>query len=281
MIHLFIAAFIDIRLLDIIDILLVAVLLFEVYNLLKGTVAINIFIGIIAIFLLWQLVSALQMELLSKILGAFFSVGFIALIVIFQPEIRRFLLALGTPALIRKKSRRFLFWRFSLKNETQLDIDTIIVACQRMADTHTGALIIITKRNELSQYIETGEIIDARISSPLIENIFYRNSPLHDGAIIITGSQIRAAGCVLPVSNNNELPKRLGLRHRAGIGITEYSDAIAIIISEQTGRIAYAREGRISLRVAPAQLKDFLESEFSQEEDINGNKDSKSEDHNS
>ncbi len=269
MIDLFITAFIDLRLLDIIDILLVAVLLFELYNLLKGTVAINIFIGILAIFLLWQFVSALQMELLSKILGAFFSVGFIALIVIFQPEIRRFLLALGTPAIIRKKSRRFLFWRFSLKNINLLDVDTIIVACQRLADTHTGALIIITKQNELSQYLETGEIIDAKVSSPLIENIFFKNSPLHDGAIIISGNQIRAAGCVLPVSNNNELPKRLGLRHRAGIGITEYSDSIAIIISEQTGRIAYAKEGKIKLRVPPAQLKDFLEAEFSQEDESN------------
>ncbi|MBU2651578.1 MAG: diadenylate cyclase CdaA [Bacteroidetes bacterium] len=265
MIQLFITAFIEIRLLDIIDILLVAILLFELYNLLKGTVAINIFIGILAIFLLWQLVSAFQMELLSKILGAFFSVGFIALIVIFQPEIRRFLLALGTPALIRKKNKRFLFWRFSINNGDQPDIDTIIVACQRMADAHTGALIVITRQNELKPYVDTGEVLDAKISVALLENLFYRNSPLHDGAVIITGNQIRAAGCVLPVSNNTELPKRLGLRHRAGVGITEYSDALSIIVSEQTGRIALANRGHITLRVAPAQIKDFLESELNME----------------
>ena len=262
--QLFITAFIDLRLLDIIDILLVAVLLFELYNLLKGTVAINIFIGILAIFFIWQIVSALQMELLSKVLGVFFSVGFIAMIVIFQPEIRRFLLALGTQTMGRKGRRRFLFWSFNIKNEVTLDVDTIIVACQRMADSKTGALIVVTKRNELRPYIETGEIIDAKISSSLLENLFYKNSPLHDGAIIITDNQIKAAGCVLPVSNNSEIPQRLGLRHRAGVGITEVSDCIAIIVSEQTGRLSYAKEGHLTTKVQPAQLKDFLEKEMGQ-----------------
>lgn len=259
---LFIHAFIDLRPLDIIDILLVAIILFELFNLLKGTVAINIFIGILALFLFWQIITALQMQLLSKILGAFFSVGFIALIVIFQPEIRRFLLALGRPAILSKKSRRFLFWKFHVKNETELDIDTLIVAIQRLADAKTGALIVITRRNELKQYSETGERLDSNITAPLLENIFFKNSPLHDGAIIITDNRIKAAGCVLPVSNNAELPRRLGLRHRAGVGITELSDAIAIIVSEQTGRIAYAKEGQLTLRVSPAKLKDFLENQF-------------------
>ncbi len=261
MIQLFITAFIEIRLLDIIDILLVAVLLFELYNLLKGTVAINIFIGILAIFLIWQIVSALQMELLSKMLGAFFSVGFIAMIVIFQPEIRRFLLALGTQTIGRKRKRRFLFWSFNVKNDVTLDIDTIIVACQRMADSKTGALIVVTKRNELRPYLETGEIIDAKISPLLLENLFFKNSPLHDGAIIVTDNQVKAAGCILPVSNNSNLPKRLGLRHRAGVGITEVSDCISIIVSEESGRISYAKEGKLNANVQPAQLKDFLEQE--------------------
>ncbi len=266
MIQLFITAFIDIRLLDIIDILLVAVLLFELYNLLKGTVAINIFIGILAIFVIWQIVSALQMELLSKMLGAFFSVGFIAMIVIFQPEIRRFLLALGTQTMGRKGRRRFMFWSFNVKSEISLNIDTVILACQRMADSKSGALLVITKRNELRPYLETGEIIDAKISSSLLENLFFKNSPLHDGAAIVTDNQVKAAGCILPVSNNSELPPRLGLRHRAGVGITEVSDCIAIIVSEQTGQLSYAKDGILTSKVKPAKLKDFLEEEVGQRE---------------
>ncbi len=266
MFELFINGFIGIRLLDIIDILLVAVLLFELHNLLKGTVAINIFIGIIAIFLIWQIVHALQMELLSKILGAFVSVGFIALIVIFQPEIRRFLFTLGTPSFIHKKNMRFLFWKFNIHSRVILVIDTILIACQRLADNNTGALIVITKKNKLKHYSETGITLDASISTHVIENIFYKNSPLHDGAIIITDNKIKAAGCILPLSNKPKLPSRLGLRHRAGIGITELSDAIAIIVSEQTGKIAYAKGGKLYQKVQPAQLKDFLENEFGQHE---------------
>lgn len=261
MLNLMITGFIDIRLLDIIDIFLVALLLFELYRLLRGTVAINIFFGIVAIFLIWKLVDAFKMELLSEILGAFISVGFIALIVIFQPEIRQFLLALGTPKFLKKRKGKFLFWTFNMQYEAELDIDKIIVACQRMAEARQGALIVITQRGELRQFIETGEIIDAQLSSHLIENIFYRNSPLHDGALIISNNKIKAAGCILPVSNNSELPPRLGLRHRAAVGITEQSDAVAIVISEQSGKISYCKEGN-RIAIQPAKLKDILEEEF-------------------
>ncbi len=267
MFQLFITAFIDIRWLDIIDVLLVAILLFELYNLLKGTVAINIFFGIVALFLFWQIVYALQMELLSKILGAFISVGFIALIVIFQPEIRRFLLALGRPAFIQKKNRRFLFWRINIKHNNVLDIDPIIVACQRMADNKIGALIVISKKNELEQYIDTGVTLDARISSILLETIFVKSGPLHDGAIIIRDNKVKAAGTILPVSNNASLSRRLGLRHRAGVGITEQSDAISIMVSEETGNIAYSVEGKLTQKVQPAALKDILEEEFGAKEE--------------
>ncbi len=260
MIELLITGFIGIRLLDIIDILLVAALLYVLYNLLKGTVAINIFFGIVAIFLIWRIVKALEMDLLSEILGAFISVGFIALIVIFQPEIRKFLLALGTPGFIRKKRKKFLFWNLNFQNP--IDIDQIILACQRMADSKEGALIVIAQRNELRQFIETGEIIDANISSQLIENIFYKNSPLHDGAMIIADNRIKAAGCILPVSSSPEIPKRMGLRHRAAIGITEQSDAIAIVISEQTGKLALSKEGEIFRSLQPAKLKTMLEEEL-------------------
>ncbi len=264
--ELLITGFLNVRWLDIIDILLVAFLLYALYNFLKGTVAINIFIGIVAIFLLWKVVTVLEMELLSDILGAFISVGFIALIVIFQPEIRKFLLAVGTPTYLKRKKGKFLFWNFSFGPENDLDIDTIIVACQRMSDSREGALIVISKTNELKQFIETGEVINATISSPLIENLFFKNTPLHDGAMIISNNKIVAAACILPVSNNSELPKRLGLRHRAAVGITEVSDAIAVTVSEQTGMISYSKSGEITMRVKPASLKDYLEAEF-------GNKD--------
>jgi uncharacterized protein (TIGR00159 family) len=261
MLNLFITGFIDIRLLDIIDILLVAVLLFELYRLLKGTVAINIFLGIIALFLIWKIVDALQMELLSQILGAFISVGFIALIIIFQPEIRQFLLALGTPNFLKKRKGKFLFWNFNMKYEVNLDIDTIILACQRMADTKEGALIVLAKKNELRHILESGERVDAPISAPLIENVFFKNSPLHDGAMIIGNNKIKAVGCILPVSNNTNLPPRLGLRHRAAIGITEQSDAVAIVVSEQNGKISFCKEGE-RIAVQPAKLKVMLEEEF-------------------
>ncbi len=261
MLNLLITGFIDIRLLDVIDILLVAVLLFELYRLLRGTVAINIFLGIVALFLIWKVVGALEMELLTQILGAFISVGFIALIIIFQPEIRQFLLALGTPNFLKKKKGKFLFWNFNMKYEVDLDIDTIILACQRMADAKEGALIVLAQKNELRNITESGEWIDAQISAPLIENLFFKNSPLHDGAMIIWNNKIKAAGCILPVSNNPNLPPRLGLRHRAAIGITEQSDAVAIVVSEQSGKLSYCKEGE-RVAVQPAKLKVLLEEEF-------------------
>ncbi len=167
---------------------------------LKGTVAINIFFGIVALFLIWKLVDAFQMELLSQILGAFISVGLVALIIIFQPEIRQFLLALGTPSFFNKYGKKFKFLNIIFKETFEFDIDPIIGACLHLSEQKTGALIIITRQNELLQYINTGQTIDSIISAPLIENIFFKNSPLHDGAMIITGNKIKAAGCIMPVT---------------------------------------------------------------------------------
>ncbi len=266
MTDLFITGFIQIRWIDIVDIFLVAVLLYELYKLLKGTVAINIFFGIVAVVLVWQVVNALQMELLSEILGAFISVGFIALIVIFQPEIRRFLLALGTTTFMRSKGRRFLFWRLNIQGLPGIDANAIVMACSRMAEMKQGALLILTRKNELKQYINTGEVMEARLSAPLLENIFYGQGPLHDGAVIINGNTIMAAGCILPVSGNTEIPKRLGLRHRAAVGITEVSDAIAIIVSEESGRISYSVGGKLISKVSVAELKSFLEAEFNEKQ---------------
>ena len=252
--------FIEIKFLDVLDIFLVAFLLYELYNLLKGTVAINIFFGIVAFYLLWKLVTALEMTLLSEIFGAFISVGFIALIVVFQPEIRKFLLMLGTPGFMRKKRRRFLFWRFELDNERDLDIDRVIMASKKMAEKKTGALIILANKSELQQFVETGEELNASISEDLITSVFLKNGPLHDGAMIIHNNKIKAARCILPVSDSQKIPAVLGLRHRAAVGITEQSDALAIIISEETGNLSFAFSGELKLNINSTELKNLVES---------------------
>lgn len=245
MVPLIISAFIELRLFDIIDILLVAGLLYGSYYLLRGTVAINIFIGIVAVFMIWKVVTALQMELLGDILGAFISVGFIALIIIFQPEIRQFLLALGTTGFIKRFHQRIRLPFFKPSDELQIEFDVIAKTCVSMARKNTGALIVITRQNGLYKATQTGVRIDAELSEALIENIFFKNTPLHDGAMIISQNRIKAAGCILPVTKKLDLPDRPGLRHRAGLGIAEQSDALAIVVSEETGKISIASYGKI------------------------------------
>ncbi len=231
---------------------------------LKGTVAINIFFGIVSLFLIWKLVDAFQMELLSQILGAFISVGLVALIIIFQPEIRQFLLALGTTTFFDRQGRRFKFLKIVFKERFEFEIDPIIVACQHMAEQKTGALIVITRQNELNQYVETGQKINASISSHLIENIFFKNSPLHDGAMIITKNKIVAAGCIMPVTKK-KITARIGLRHRAALGISEVSDSISIIVSEETGKIAYSVKGEMKFSVSAQRLQTMLIEELGME----------------
>lgn len=250
-----ITAFIEIKFLDMLDILFVAFLLYWLYNLLKGTVAINIFFGIVAFYFLWKLVTALEMRLLSEIFGAFISVGFIALIVVFQPEIRKFLLLLGTPGFMRKGRRRFLFWKFELNHDNDIEVDLVLSACERMSASRTGALIIIANKSELQQYVDTGEALNADISEALIESVFQKNSPLHDGAMIIHHNSIVAVRCILPVSENPTIPASLGLRHRAAVGLTEQSDAVAVIVSEENGNISYAYNGVLKLKPSLSSLK--------------------------
>lgn len=258
---LFITAFLDVKLADVIDVLLVAYLLYALYNLLKGTAAINIFVGIVSVFLIWRLVTALRMEMLSQILGAFISVGFIALIVVFQPEIRQFLLLVGTPRFMDKKRSRW-FSKLNLSKPTHLDVDSIVAACRKMSVSKTGALIILAKDNELRQFVETGQILDAQISDELLMNIFFKNSPLHDGAVIIIGNKIKAARSILPVSSSKNVSVGLGLRHRAAMGVTERTDAIAVVVSEETGEVSYVKKGVIIQNVNLSHLKNFLEKEF-------------------
>ena len=251
--------FIQIRIVDIIDVMLVALLLYGLYRLLKGTAAISIFVGIVAIFLIWQLVKALQMELLTTILGAFVSVGFIALIIIFQPEIRRFLFTIGAQTRNGEVKAFRIFRRRT--QQVVLDTDTICQACKSMSDIKQGALIVITRKNTLADIVLTGVTIDAEISKPLIENIFFKNSPLHDGAMIITDNKIAAARCILPVTNNTDLPGHYGLRHRAAIGISENNDCIVLVVSEETGNISLVKNGAITT-LQPLTMKSVLEHEI-------------------
>lgn len=252
----------QIRILDVLDILLVALILYELYNLLKGSVSINMFFAIVAMFLIWRITDALQMELLREILGAFFSVGIIALFIIFQPELRQFLLTLGKTGFIQGKRRRFLFWHFNEVSPYIVDIDKIVHACQKMSNVKQGALIIITRQHELNIIKETGQVLNADISVELLENIFFKNSPLHDGAVVISGNKIEAARCILPVSKSPNLTANIGLRHRAAAGITEQSDAIAIIVSEQTGKISFSENGELIRNIQPAALRDLLEEKL-------------------
>jgi uncharacterized protein (TIGR00159 family) len=247
---------------DLLDIFLVAVLLYQLYRLVQGTVAMNIFVGIVAIYFLWKIVEAMKMDVLSEILGKFIDVGIIALLIVFQPELRRFLLFIGTPEILERFSFLRKFFRTKKKIITA-DLQSIVKACKEMSETRTGALIILATGSDLSFYIKTGEQLDAKISPNTLESIFYKNSPLHDGAVIISNGKIRAARCVLPITEREDFPSHLGMRHRAAAGITETSDAIAIIVSEQTGEISLAKEGFIENALSPEKLKQRIEMEMS------------------
>ncbi len=253
--------FINFKILDIVDILLVAFLLFQLYKLLKGTVAIKIFVGIATIYLIWKLVEGLQMQLLSEILGQFIGVGVLAVIIVFQQELRKFLLFIGNNKVFSKEGLINFKWSNEEK-DVKLDINSIINACQNMKKNMTGVLIVLTKQDKLKNYVESGEFINAIISSSLLENIFFKNSPMHDGAVIISDNKIIASRCVLPVINNDSFPKHLGMRHRAAAGVTEDTDCIAIILSEERGEISIAKNGELKSNITIAELKNQLELEF-------------------
>ncbi|MEI6753502.1 MAG: diadenylate cyclase CdaA [Paludibacter sp.] len=250
---------------DIIDIFLVAILLYQTFQLLKRTGAANIFMGILTFIICWLLVSyVFKMELLGGIFDRVVSVGAFALIVLFQDEIRRFFSRLGSR---QRGSVFYALKRFfgNVSNEKEnLDFDLVqvVLACRNLSKTSTGALIILTRNNSLDFYAHSGEQINANINSRLIENIFFKNSPLHDGALIISNRKLKAAACILPVSKNQTIPKRMGLRHRAALGVTENTDAIAIVVSEETGHISYAHNGQLTVNLKPEQLEHFLSEEM-------------------
>jgi len=256
--------FLEISLLDIIDIVLVTILLFYLYKLLRGTVAINIFIGIVIIYLIWKLTDLLNMTVLSNLLGKFISVGFFALIVVFQQEIRKFLLLLGSTNITKNKGFSKFFNFLKNQNETIItDINVIINSCKKMAKSKTGAIIIIERENSLGFLKNTGDKNNIELTSQILETIFFKNSPLHDGAVIIKGNSIVASRIVLPVSDSDKIPKRLGLRHRAGIGITEKTDALAIVISEQRGKITFIKDGEFDEDISFQKLKSQIKKDLS------------------
>ena len=245
---------------DFIDILLVAFLLYYTYKLMKASGSINVFTGILVFILIWLVVSqVLEMKLLGSIFDKLVSVGVLALIVLFQDEIRRFLLTLGSHQLASALVR---FLTGNKKEKLQHDdIMPIVMACISMGKQKVGALIVMERNVPLDDVIRTGEIIDANINQRLIENIFFKNSPLHDGAMVISKKRIKAAGCILPVSHNLDIPKELGLRHRAAMGISQVSDALAIIVSEETGAISVAWRGQFYLRQSAEELESLLTKE--------------------
>ncbi len=230
-------------LIDIIDIILVAFLLYYVYKLVKGTVAINIFIGMVIIYLVFLLTEALQMQLLSKILGGFMSVGLIALIVVFQQEIRKFLLMIGSTNFGKNGNllKRINFLKTDTINTT--NIEHIISACTKMGSTKTGAIIVLERNNNLNFLVNTGDEMNITVTKAILESIFFKNSPLHDGAVIIANNIIKATRVILPVNNEKNIPERFGLRHRAAIGVSEKTDAIALVVSEETGKLSYIKNG--------------------------------------
>ena len=241
-----------------IDIALVAALLYQVYKLLKGSVAIKIFLGFLSIYLIYLLVRALRMELLSAILGQFMGVGVIAAIIIFAPEIRKFLLIVGRSSIFSDDNvwkDILFFWR--KKENSAFNISPIIDATKVLAGSNTGALIVISSTVELKFYAESGDILDAELSKRLLISIFNKYSPLHDGAVIIHKGRIKAARCILPVTER-EVPAQFGLRHRAGIGMSEATDALILVVSEETGQISMMKNGKVLHNLSFQEIREII-----------------------
>lgn len=245
--------------LDIIDIFMVAIILYQLYRLIRGTAAFSIFLGIFFVYLFWLVVKALNMELISAMVGQVMGVGVIALIIVFQQEIRRFLLAIGNRYMSRN---RFTFDRYfpsgAVDQTSNQIVEEIVHAVESMAQSRTGALIGIGRTSLLDIYSDGGELLNALVTDELLKTIFYKGSPLHDGAVLIQNGKILAARCPLPSTDRTALPARLGMRHRAGIGLTEQTDALVVIVSEERGRISVADAGNLKEDVTPNELRQLL-----------------------
>lgn len=248
---------------DAIDILLVALMLYYIYRLMKESRSLNVFIGIMVFVVLWLFVSQImEMRLLGSIMDKLVSVGVIGLVILFQDDIRKFLYSIGT-----NRRMRMLMRLFSSESNEKLagkkeEVTQIVLACLSMSRRKEGALIVVERAAPLDDIADTGEHIDATITQRLIENIFFKNSPMHDGAIVISKGRIKAAGCILPVSHSLDIPKELGLRHRAAMGISQESDAISVVVSEETGSITTAINGAFQQRLSAEKLESILTREL-------------------
>lgn len=244
---------------DIFDIVIVALLLYYLYRLMKESGTINIFYGVLAFIMVWVVTSELLgMRLIGSILDKFMSIGLLVLVILFQDQIKRFLVELGSQKRWRFISELFHHHRAKAQEDAHKWIMPVVYACMNMARSKTGALIVIQQGIPLDSYEKTGDMIDAEINSRLIENIFFKNSPLHDGAMIIANGRIMSAGCILPVSHDTDIPRSMGLRHRSGLGISQATDAAAIIVSEETGNISIAIKGKIHARLSSTELEQYL-----------------------
>jgi diadenylate cyclase len=261
MIFLFKIGFLGVSWVDIIDIVLVSILLYQVYKLIRGSIAVNIFLGILALYLIYLIVRAAQMELLATILGQFMGVGVLAMIILFQPEIRKFLLVIGRGTEFRENIfKTIATWRNNYNDD--FDIHQLIEAAKTLKATKTGALIVFSRDAELKFYTETGDTLNSEVSKRLLLSIFNKNSPLHDGAVIVYKGRIKAARCILPVSENDHLPSHFGLRHRAAVGMSENTDTLVLAVSEETGRLILARNGKflkgLKLKQVEMKILDYL-----------------------
>jgi diadenylate cyclase len=264
-IFLFKIGFLEVSWVDFIDVSLVAILLYQIYKLIRGSLAVNIFLGILSLYLIYLIVRAAQMELLATILGQFMGVGVLAMIILFQPELRKFLLLIGRSAEFNRENifKSFSNWRHEYHDD--FDINQIMDAVKTLKATRTGALIVFSRDIELKFYVATGDALDAEVNKRLLLSIFNKSSPLHDGAVLIYKGRIKAARCVLPVSENDHLPAHFGLRHRSAIGMSENTDTLVMAISEETGRLILARNGKylkaLKLKHVEQKILEYLHKE--------------------
>ena len=267
MIYAFKIGFLDVRWVDLFDILLVSVLLYQVYKLLKGSVAVRVLLGFLSLYLIYLIVRAAQMDLLAGILGQFMGVGVLAVIIIFSQEIRKFLLILGKTTTFRNDGllQSIMIWK---KKEPKdiINVTPIIEAAKSLSASNTGALMVFSRNSELKFYADSGDLIDAFISKRLLMSIFNKHSPLHDGAVIIFEGKIVAARCILPVSERDNLPAQYGMRHRAAVGMSDATDTLILIISEETGQMSIARNGKIDNNLAGPEIRKRINNYFHQRE---------------
>ncbi len=254
MILLFQIGFLEIKWVDIIDIALVSILLYQVYKLMRGSVAVKVFLGFLSLYLIFLVVKAAQMDLLSTILGQFMGVGVIAVIILFQPEIRKFLLLIGKTTALNRDNFINNFFRKKARSQ-QFDIAPVIEAVRSLSGSNSGALIVFSRNSPLKFYAESGDSINADLSKRLLLSIFNKLSPLHDGAVILYMGKIVAARCILPISEMDNLPAQYGLRHRAALGMSEVSDALVLIVSEETGQVSLAKNGNIMLNLSLQEVR--------------------------